>query len=499
LIAAPTPQPDIQPNYYQDFGRDEFETVELNPVKKVSEEPVSTFSIDVDTASYTAIRKMLNNGQLPPQAAVRLEEMINYFDYDYPLSESKETPFTTTIALHDNPWAEGKQIMHVGVQGYEVTGEKPRSNLVFLLDVSGSMNAPDKLPLLKNSFKLLLDSLDKDDTIAIATYAGAAGTVLEPTKVREKQKILQALDNLRAGGSTAGAAGIKLAYQLAEANFDEDAVNRVFLATDGDFNVGITNRDELQDFVERKRESGVFLSVLGFGIGNYNDALMQKLAQNGNGNAAYIDSLSEARKVLVEEASATLFPIAKDVKIQIEFNPDKVAEYRLLGYETRHLNREDFNNDAVDAGEVGSGSSVTAIYEITPKGSEAVLIDDLRYGKVHEAEKREQSETEFSDEYAFFKLRYKRPDEDRSRLITESVTEKNVVNELNDAPDYLPFSTAVAAFGMKLRGDTMPESYSYDDIIELAQSGKGADPFGYRAEFINLVRLAKSADAMRSR
>ena len=357
-MIAPLPDQDVQPpGVYQDVGRDRFEDFETNPVKVVDEEPVSTFSIDVDTASYSFVRRQLNHGLLPQKDAVRVEEMINYFDYAYPLPETRETPFRASVAVTPSPWAEGRKLVHIGIKGYDIApDERPRSNLVFLLDVSGSMNHPDKLPLLKNSMKMLLESLQPDDTVGIVVYAGAAGKVLEPTPAKDKAKILEALDRLAAGGSTAGAEGIRQAYQLAEANFDTGAVNRVILASDGDFNVDITSTEELKDFVERKRKSGIYLSVLGFGQGNLNDQLMQALAQNGNGTAAHIDTLNEARKVLVEEATGTLFPIAKDVKIQVEFNPATVAEYRLIGYETRALKREDFRNDKVDAGELGRGS-----------------------------------------------------------------------------------------------------------------------------------------------
>ncbi|MEE8455683.1 MAG: VWA domain-containing protein, partial [Limibaculum sp.] len=354
---------------YQDQGRDNFAEIEANPVKVTAEEPVSTFSIDVDTASYSFMRKALMQGVLPQKDSVRIEEMINYFPYAYQGPSSRETPFRADVQIIPTPWNSQTRLMRIGIKGYALAAdEKPRANLVFRIDSSGSINAPDKLPLLINSFRLLLDALDADDTVAIVTYAGSAGTVLEPTKVAEAGKILAALEQLHSGGSTAGAEGIRQAYRLAEQSFDAEGVNRVILATDGDFNVGITDMDELQGFVERKRETGVLLSVLGFGRGNYNDALMQALAQNGNGQAIYIDTLNEARKALVEEAGSTLFPIAKDVKIQIEFNPATVAEYRLIGYETRLLAREDFNNDRVDAGEIGSGHTVTALYEITPVG-----------------------------------------------------------------------------------------------------------------------------------
>jgi Ca-activated chloride channel family protein len=381
--------------------------------------------------------------------------------------------------------------MHIGIKGYAPPKtERPRANLVFLIDTSGSMNAPNKLPLVQNSLKMLLSSLEPDDTVAIVVYAGSAGTVLEPTKVSDKGKIMAALDNLYAGGSTAGAEGIRQAYQLAEQNFDRNGVNRVILATDGDFNVGITDVEELKSFVERKRQTGVSLSVLGFGMGNYNDELMQILAQNGNGNAAYIDSLSEARKVLVEEAGSTLFTIAKDVKLQVEFNPGTVAEYRLIGYETRLLNREDFNNDKVDAGEIGAGHTVTAIYEITPKGSDGRLVDDLRYGAAP------QQPGSQSGEYAFLKIRYKLPDSDTSKLITTPITTAEESASIDAAPQEARFATAVAAFGQLLRGGRYTGHYSYDEVVALAQAAKGTDEFGYRSEFVNLVRLAKSAAAM---
>jgi Ca-activated chloride channel family protein len=480
---------DVVPPHYQDVGRDQFQSVEQNPVKRVVEEPVSTFSIDVDTASYAFVRRQLNHGVLPQTDAVRIEELINYFNYAYPLPEARERPFETTISVTPSPWKEGNKLIHIGIKGYDIEpAAKPRSNLVFLLDVSGSMNAPDKLPLMVNSMKLLLDTLGPDDTVAIVVYAGAAGTVLEPTKIAEKHKILAALDRLRAGGSTAGAEGIRQAYALAEANLDDKAVNRVILATDGDFNVGITNREELESFIERKRASGVFLSVLGFGQGNLNDHLMQTLAQNGNGVAAHIDTLNEARKVLVEEASSALFPIAKDVKIQVEFNPEKVAEYRLIGYETRALAREDFSNDKVDAGDIGAGHTVTAIYEITPVGSGNRMIEPSRYETTGTG-----SETPFANEYAFLKIRYKLPDQDRSTLITTPITlDHETVPEAREAR----WATAVAAFGQLLKGGKYTGAYTYDDVIALAQGAKGEDRFGYRAEFINLVRLARTASAL---
>jgi Ca-activated chloride channel family protein len=355
-----------------DVDRENYENVKINGVKVVAQEPVSTFSIDVDTASYSNVRRMLNQGYLPPKDAVRIEEMINYFDYGYDLPKSKEATFETTVKIVPSPWAEGKQLMHVAVQGYDIKADsRPPLNLTLLIDVSGSMSAQNKLPLAIQSLKLLINQMTANDHIAIAVYAGAAGTVLEPTSGADKSKIIAALEKLSAGGSTAGGEGLRLAYNLAKQNFSKNSVNRVILLSDGDFNVGISNPEQLEDFVSRERESGVYLSILGFGGGNYNDLLMQKLAQNGNGTAAYIDTLNEARKVFTDDLSGSMFSIANDVKIQVEFNPAKVAEYRLIGYETRLLNTEDFNNDKVDAGEIGAGSSVTAIYELTPVGSDA--------------------------------------------------------------------------------------------------------------------------------
>jgi Ca-activated chloride channel family protein len=485
---------------YEATGRDRFAAVEQNTVKRVADAPVSTFSIDVDTASYGFVRRVLNRGVLPQKNAVRIEELINYFDYDYPVAASRERPFEPTITVLPSPWKTGNKLIHIGIKGYELDrAEAPRSNLVFLLDVSGSMRAADKLPLVVSSMKLLLETLRPDDTVAIVVYAGAAGTVLEPTKVGEKRKILAALDRLQAGGSTAGAAGIRQAYALAEGNFDKKAVNRVILATDGDFNVGITNREELKSFVERKRMSGVFLSVLGFGQGNLNDHLMQTLAQNGNGVAAHIDTLNEARKVLVQEASSTLFPIAKDVKIQVEFNPATVAEYRLIGYETRALRREDFNNDKVDAGDIGAGHSVTAIYEITPVGAER-MIEEGRYRNSN-ATRPNAAASQFADEFGFLKIRYKKPDAETSELISAPISASNAATGDGDGEARRQvreagWSAAVAAFGQILKGGIYTGSFSYDDVIALARASKGEDEFGYRAEFINLVRLARSASAL---
>ena len=470
----------------------EFDT---NPVKAALESPVSTFSIDVDTASYAFVRRSLKEGALPQADTVRVEEMVNYFPYDWKGPADAAQPFNSAVSVMPTPWNANTKLMHIAIKGFEIQqAAKPRANLVFLIDVSGSMESPDKLPLLKSSFRLLVNQMSAEDTVSIVTYAGNAGTVLEPTKGSDKAKILAAIDNLTPGGSTAGEAGIREAYRLAEQSFVKGGVNRVMLATDGDFNVGQSDDDDLKRLIEQKRESGVFLSVLGFGRGNLNDRMMQEIAQNGNGQAAYVDTLAEAEKALVQEAGSTLFPIAKDVKIQVEFNPQTVSEYRLIGYETRALNREDFNDDKVDAGEIGSGHSVTAIYEITPKGSPAQQIDDLRYG---EATTNNAAGIANADEYAFVKIRYKLPTEDVSKLITTPVTRANEVDGFAQASDDQRFSVAVAAFGQKLRDTSQVAGMDYDRIAEIATAARGADPFGYRAEFLSLVRLASALDGKR--
>ena len=472
-----------------EINRDKYDDVEINGVKVVAKEPVSTFSIDVDTASYTNVRRMLNAGHLPPKDAVRIEEMINYFDYEYALPKSKETPFETTVKVVPSPWSEGRQLMHVAVQGYDIRKDvRPPLNLTLLVDVSGSMSGPDRLPLAIKSLKMLIDELGEKDKVSIVVYAGAAGAVLEPTSGADKGKILAALDRLSAGGSTAGGEGLRLAYSLAKQNFNKNGVNRVILLSDGDFNVGISNPEQLEDFVSRERESGVYLSILGFGGGNYNDAMMQKLAQSGNGMAAYIDNLNEGRKVLNDDLSGSMFSIANDVKIQVEFNPAKIAEYRLIGYETRILNQEDFNNDKVDAGEIGAGTSVTAIYEITPVGSTATLVDPNRY------QPAPTPVAGATSELAFLKVRYKLPGEDTSKLITRPVTSADQVSDIAKAPESTRFATAVAAYGSMLRGDPyVAKTFTWDSVIALANGAKGEDAFGYRAEFIQLARAAKSA------
>ncbi|QKC96449.1 vWA domain-containing protein [Mesorhizobium sp. NZP2298] len=473
----------------QEENRDRVQDFKTNPVHAALEDPVSTFSIDVDTASYSFVRSSLKQGFVPQADTVRVEEMINYFPYDWKGPDSASTPFNSTVSVMPTPWNTHTRLMHVAIKGFDIKPtEQPKANLVFLIDVSGSMDEPDKLPLLKSAFRLLVSKLKADDTISIVTYAGDAGTVLMPTKVAEKDKILNAIDNLQPGGSTAGEAGIKEAYKLAGQSFVKDGINRVMLATDGDFNVGQTDDDDLKRLIESERKTGVFLSVFGFGRGNLNDQMMQTIAQNGNGTAAYIDTLAEAEKVLVEDASSTLFPIAKDVKIQVEFNPNKVSEYRLIGYETRALNREDFNNDRVDAGDIGSGHSVTAIYEITPKGSGGEQIDPLRYGQATV----NNGGVANADEYAFVKIRYKLPNEDVSKLITTPVTSANEVASFDEASTDQRFSVAVAAFGQKLRDEDATAKFGYDKIMEIATAARGADPFGYRSEFLSLVRLASA-------
>jgi len=463
---------------------EEYAEYKTNSITRTSESPISTFSIDVDTASYSLVRNQLNRGFLPKPQAVRAEELINYFNYQYPLPKSKEQPFAASINVLDSPWNEGKKLVHIGIKGYDIApSNTPDSNLVFLLDVSGSMNSTNKLPLVKQSINLLLDTLKPSDTVSMVVYAGAAGMVLEPTKVKDKSKILDALQRLNAGGSTAGGKGIELAYSLAEQNFNKDAVNRIILATDGDFNVGQKSNQDLKTLVERKRDKGVFLSVLGFGRNNYQDDMMQTLAQNGNGVAAYIDSLSEAKKVLVDEATSTLFTIAKDVKLQVEFNPSVVSEHRLIGYETRALKREDFNNDKVDAGDIGAGHTVTAIYEITPTNSENQSVDPARY-----AQNKETISATNSDEIGFLKIRYKAPTGIKSKLIEQAIP-----NENTEIKSETQFSIAVAGFAQLLGNSPYVGDLTYEDIIKLASENKGQDNYGYRSEFIQLARMAKIA------
>lgn len=486
-----------------DVMNEQFPDAPKNPVKQVSNEPVSTFSIDVDTASYSVMRSSLNNGGLPNPEAVRVEELINYFNYDNPVPTSGH-PFEPTVQVVDSPWNENNKLVHIAIQGeMPEVEERPNLNLVFLIDTSGSMNQPNKLPLLKQSFNLMLDELRPDDEIAIVSYAGAAGIVLEPTKASEASKIKAALNTLTPGGGTAGQAGLQTAYDLASQMNDEGEIGRVLLATDGDFNIGLSSPDDMKAFISEKKEDGTYLSVLGFGRGNLNDALMQSLAQNGQGQAAYIDTLSEAQKVLVDQLTGALYPIANDVKIQMEFNPQRVSEYRLIGYETRALRREDFNNDKVDAGDIGAGHSVTAIYEITPVGEQG-LYDPLRYqsneassteGFTSELEEKTSDndivdeQSEMSNELGFLKLRYKRPGETQSTLITRSVVESD-----REVRDDVTFSIAIAGFGQLLSQSDYLGDWEWEDAIEMANKAKGADEFGYRSQAIQLMRLAKSLD-----
>ncbi len=407
------------------------------------------------------------------------------------MPRSRNEPFSTNVTVAPSPWAEGRQLVHIGLQGYDIVrSERPPLNLVLLIDVSGSMAPANKLPLALQGFRMLTEQLTARDKVSIVVYAGAAGAVLEPTPGNDRARVLAALDNLHAGGSTAGGEGLRLAYALAQRNFSERAVNRVIIATDGDFNVGIADPAQLQDFVSRQRETGIYLSVLGFGGGNYNDALMQRLAQNGNGVAAYIDTLSEARRVLSDELNGALFPIANDVKIQVEFNPARVAEYRLIGYETRMLRREDFNNDTVDAGEIGAGHSVTAIYEITPVGG-PTFTEPLRY------QRGGAIAPSTANEIAFLRIRYKLPGQDDSRLIERPITNGDAVANVARAPEHVRFATAVAGYGQLLRGDPyVGQGFSWNDVITLAQGARGRDEFGWRAEFVQLARAAASAPAL---
>jgi len=470
-------------------GNDRFEGKDLNSVKSVTEEPVSTFSIDVDTASWSFARRMIQSGQKPSPEMVRIEEMVNYFDYGYiaPADDAAD-PFATHISVFDAPWNDGKQLVRIGIQGQEPAVEdRPPLDLVFLIDTSGSMNSPDKLGLLKQSFMLMLDQLRPEDRVGIVTYAGSAGVVLEMTGASDADDIEDALQRLAAGGSTAGAAGLRAAYDLIGDAEEEGRIGRVILATDGDFNVGMSSTEEMKTFIEGKRDEGTYLSVMGFGRGNYNDALMQTLAQNGNGQAAYIDTLSEARKVLVEQLSGALFPIANDVKIQVEFNPDTVAEYRLIGYETRALKREDFNNDKIDAGEIGAGHQVTALYEITPVGSDAREINPLRYGE--EAEETADAARGLTSELGYVNLRYKEPGESKSKLIGTPISAGS-----GPADSDASFAAAIAGFGQLLKDDRYLGDWNYDDAAALASTSMGNDPFGYRHEAVQLIHLMGSLD-----
>jgi Ca-activated chloride channel family protein len=469
--------------------RENYAHFDDHSIKRVSEHPVSTFSIDVDTGSYTNVRRMLNQGQLPQHDAVRVEEMINYFAYNYPLPDSLDPPFNVTTEIAPTPWNQKTHLLHIGIKGFDIPKDKlPPANLVFLVDVSGSMRRHDKLDLLKSALKLLTKQLTEKDKVSLVVYAGASGLVLEPTPGNQTGKINAALVRLRAGGSTNGGAGIQLAYAIAEQAFIKGGINRVLLATDGDFNVGTVNFEALKNIIEEKRKTGISLTTLGFGMGNYNDHLMEQLADVGNGNYAYIDSLNEAQKVLVDEMASTINTIAKDVKIQIEFNPATVAEYRLIGYENRLLKREDFSNDRVDAGEIGAGHTVTALYEIALVGSGGQRLKSLRYGDNESAPR----EVPYSDELAFLRLRYKAPDGDTSKLLEWPIMGQEIIETVDNTSERFRFSAAVAAFGQQLRGGQYLSQFSYHSILSLARGARGDDRFGYRAEFVRLVNLAQS-------
>ncbi|QCK16388.1 vWA domain-containing protein [Mangrovivirga cuniculi] len=477
----------IQNDHYTNHNTEDYAVINENQFHKPEDQPLSTFSIDVDAASYSNVRRYLNNGLKPPTDAVRIEEMINYFNYDYK-EPTDEHPFSINTEIADCPWQEGHYLLHVGLQGKRIPKENiPASNLVFLIDVSGSMGQTNKLPLLKSAFKMLVEELRPEDRVAIVVYAGAAGMVLPSTSGSDKEQIIKALDNLNAGGSTAGGAGIKLAYKIAEENFIEDGNNRIILATDGDFNVGQSSNGFLENLIVEKRKSGVFLTTLGFGMGNYKDDKMEILADKGNGNYAYIDNISEAKKVFVNEFGGTMFTIAKDVKIQIEFNPEKVAGYRLIGYENRKLNAEDFNDDKKDAGELGSGHSVTAIYQVIPIGGPAddflKSVDDLKY------QKGKSKGRKYSDEWATVKFRYKKPNGFKSILMTQAID--ITPGSFEETSDDFRFSAAVASFGLWLReSDFMGES-NPEMVVNIAKESLGKDEFGYRHEFLKMVRSSK--------
>ena len=475
--------------YNNNFNREGYDNIVENRFLKVTDNPLSTFSIDVDAASYSNIRRMLNYNQLPPAGAVRIEEMINYFSYQYPQPIGSD-PFSINTEIAACTWNKEHRLVSIGLQGKKIpTADLPPSNLTFLIDVSGSMETEDKLPLVKSSMKLLVDQLREQDKVSIVVYAGNAGLVLPPTSGAEKMKIKQAIDNLQAGGSTAGGQGIMLAYKTAQSNLITAGNNRVILCTDGDFNVGISSDDELERLIEDKRKTGIFLTVLGYGTGNYQDAKMQKLADKGNGNHAYIDNQNEAKKVLVSEFGGTLFTIAKDVKLQIEFNPAKVQGYRLIGYENRMLAKEDFNNDKKDAGELGSGHTVTALYEVVPVGADTDVfdkVDELRYQKPAE----KAITITLAGELMNVKLRYKKPDEDISKLITHPVMDAK--GSIVQSSENLRFAAAVAEFGMLLRNSAYKGEGGYKLVEQLAGTATNNDAEGYRKEFVELVKKAQT-------
>ena len=480
-----------------EFNTEEYSRINENPFLEARRNPLSTFSIDVDAASYANVRRFLTGNQLPPHDAVRIEEMINYFDYDYPQPQG-DAPFSITTEIAATPWNGKTKLVHIGLQGVKVEASKlPPSNLVFLIDVSGSMDSPEKLPLLKSAFRMLVEQLRPEDRIAMVVYAGAAGVVLPPTSGSDKATILGALERLSAGGSTAGGEGLLLAYQTAKQAFLREGNNRIILATDGDFNVGVSSDGELVRMIEEKRKTGVFLSVLGFGMGNYKDSKMEQLADKGNGNYSYIDNIMEARKVLVEEIGGTLVAIAKDVKLQIEFNPARVQAYRLVGYENRMLRSEDFNDDSKDAGELGAGHSVTALYEVVPTGAEMPLpsVDPLKYQKPATPKPNTgrtwsgRGEPEGGDEILTVKFRYKDPNGSKSKLLARALKDRNGTWE--NSSENFRFSAAAAGFGMLLRDSQHKGDLAYDQVIAMAKGAKGRDAQGHRAEFIRLAEIAK--------
>ncbi len=484
-IARESRLPNFSDSVIPPHNTEEYDAIHENQFLESVKNPLSTFSIDVDNASYSNMRRYITMGQHPPKDAIRIEEMVNYFIYDYPQPQG-EDPFSINTELSDCPWNKAHKLVHIGLQGKHIPTENlPPSNLVFLIDVSGSMNTPERLPLVKTAFKLLVEQLRPQDYVSIVVYAGAAGLVLPPTSGQNKARINAAIDRLEAGGSTAGGAGIKLAYKVAHEHFNQQGNNRVILATDGDFNVGVSSNAEMERLIEKQRETGVFLTVLGFGMGNYKDSKMEILANKGNGNYAYIDNILEAKKVFVNEFGGTLFTIAKDVKLQIEFNPAKVKAYRLIGYENRMLKNEDFNNDKKDAGDLGSGHTVTALYEIIPasvQDSEFIdTVDELNYqsNKIKPNAYR-------SNDLMTLKLRYKQPNGEVSKLLQQSVADKQV--PLEKTTDNFRFSAAVASFGMLLRDSQYMGTATYTDVLNLAKGAIGKDQEGYRAEFMNLVR-----------
>ena len=494
MSAQPTPNMrEGRPNEDFEGNTEAYSHIDENPFLEAARAPLSTFSIDVDTASYSNTRRFLKDGQLPPKDAVRIEELVNYFSYDYPQPVGN-APFSVTAEISEAPWNTSHRLVHIGLQGKRIaTDNLPPANLVFLLDVSGSMNEPLKLPLVKSAMRMLSEQLTSRDRVAMVVYAGSSGLVLPSTSGERKGEILAAIDRLEAGGSTNGGDGIQLAYKIAQENFIRNGVNRVILATDGDFNVGVTSEGDLVRLIEEKRQSGVFLSVLGFGTGNVKDSTMEKLADKGNGNYAYIDSNAEARKVLGEQIGGTLFTIAKDVKIQVEFNPKQVAAYRLIGYENRLLRDQDFNDDTKDAGEIGAGHTVTALYEVVPYGQkfENPGVDALKY-----QQPVKPSEMANSNELMTVKLRYKEPTQDQSKLVSVSLADSRA--KLDTASENFRFSSAVAAFGMLMRDSKYKADASYNKVLELARASTGADPQGYRSEFIQLVETARTLSSHRA-